>query len=170
MNSRLPTDRSSSDDRQQTTIIAAMYTGLVMTVVAAIVPYVDHATSNTLADHIRAGYPAYSPAHIDWAATAYLVYLSVIGVLGAAAWLWAIRAVTTGKRWARGIATAMFVIGTGIALIDLLTRDTSGYTGLSPFLGWVGVLPCLPGLMAVALLWKSSTSFRSPQPAQLHDR
>jgi hypothetical protein len=121
--------------------------------VTTIVPYVDHATSHTLADHIRAGYPTYTQARIDTAATTYLVYLSVVGVLGVAAWLAAIRAVTSGKRWARGAATAMLALGTGIALIDLLVKDTSGDTGLSSLLGWVGLLPCLPGLVAVTLLW-----------------
>ncbi len=62
-----------------------MYAGLALTVVATIVAYVDHATSNTLADHIRAGYPTYTQTRIDTAATTYLVYLSVIGVLAVAA-------------------------------------------------------------------------------------
>jgi hypothetical protein len=99
------------------------------------------------------------------------VYLSVIGVLGAAAWLWAIRAVATGKRWARGAATTLFVLGTAIALIDLLVKDTSGDTGLSPLLGWVGILPCLPGLVAVTLLWSRSGIRPSrPSTAQRQDR
>ena len=42
--------------------IGAMYVGLGLTVVAMIVPYVDHATGNVLASHIRAGYPAYTQA------------------------------------------------------------------------------------------------------------
>ena len=50
-----------------------MYLGLALTVVATIVPYVDHATANLLGDHIRAGYPAYSDASIDTAVTTYLV-------------------------------------------------------------------------------------------------
>jgi hypothetical protein len=151
-------------------VIAAMYAGLATTVVATIVAYVDRATSHTLTDHIRAGYPTYTQARIDTAASTYVVYLSVVGVLGVAVWLWAIRAVTTGKRWARGAATTLFALGTGIALIDLLVKDTSGDTGLSPLLGWVGVLPCLPGLVAVTLLWSRSgilsSRDSSPQPAQ----
>jgi hypothetical protein len=142
--------------------IGAMYTGLGLTVVALIVPYVDHATANVLAGHIRAGYPAYTPARIDSAVTAYLVYLSVVGALGIIGWLWTIRAVKAGKRWARGAATAMFALGTGIAVIDLLVRDTSGDTGLPPLLGWAGMLPCLAGLLAVMLLWRRSSPARVP--------
>jgi hypothetical protein len=133
-----------------------MYAGLGLTFVAIIVLYVDHATANVLADHIRAGYPAYTQAHIDSAVTTYLVYLSVVGALGIICWLWMIRAVKAGKRWARGVATAVFALGTGIALIDLLVKDTSGDAGLPPLLGWVGMLPCLAGLLAVMLLWRKS--------------
>ncbi len=48
----------------------------------------------------------------------------------------------------------MFALGTAIALFDLLVKDTSGDTGLPPLLGWLGLLPCLAGLLAVALLWQ----------------
>ncbi len=136
--------------------IVAMYAGLALTVVTLVVTYIDHATANDLADHIRAGYPTYSPGHIHTAATTYLVYLSIIGALGVISWLWTIRTVNGGKRWARGATTAMFALGTGISLFDLLVRDTSGDTGLSPLLGWIGMLPCLAGLSAVTLLWRRS--------------
>jgi hypothetical protein len=140
----------------QRPVIGAMYAGLALTLAAMAVLYADHATANVLAAHIRAGYPTYTPARIDSAATTYLVYLSVLGVLGILCWLWAIRAVKAGKRWARAAATTMFALGTGIAVLDLLIRDTSGETGLPPLLGWAGMLPCLPGLVAIALLWRRS--------------
>ena len=136
--------------------IGAMYAGLGLTLAAMIVAYVDHATGNVLASHIRAGYPTYTQVRIDTAVTTYLVYLSVVGALGIICWLAAIRAVKAGKRWARGAATAMFALGTGIAVIDLLIKDTSGDTGLPPLLGWAGMLPCLAGLLAVTLLWRRS--------------
>lgn len=136
--------------------IGAMYAGLGLTVVALMVAYVDHVTANVLAGHIRAGYPAYTQARIGSAVTTYLVYLSVVGALGIICWLWTIWALKADKRWARGAATAIFALGTGIALIDLLVKDTSGATGLPPLLGWAGMLPCLAGLLAVTLLWRRS--------------
>ena len=136
--------------------IGAMYLGLGLTVVAMIVPYVNHATANVLAAHIRAGYPTYTPARIDSAVTTYLVYLTVVGALGIICWLLAIWAARMGKRWVRGAATAMLALGAGIAVMDLLVRDTSGDTGLPSLLGWVGVLPCLAGLLAVTRLWRRS--------------
>jgi hypothetical protein len=136
--------------------IGAMYAGLGLTVAALIVLYVDHATGNVLAGHIRAGYPTYTPARIDTAVTTYLVYLSVVGAVGIICWLATIWAIKAGKRWARGAATALFALGTGVAVIDLLVKDTSGDTGLPTLLGWAGVLPCLAGLLAVTLLWRRS--------------
>ncbi|WP_346174520.1 hypothetical protein [Streptomyces cuspidosporus] len=134
--------------------LAAMYAGLALTVLAAIAPYVDRGTTHLLADHIRAGYPTYPRARVDSAVATYLVVLSVIGGLGVLAWLTTAWAVKAGKRWARPAATVMFVIGTGVGLTGLLTKDTSGETGLPPALGWAGMTPCLAGLVAVALLWR----------------
>jgi len=50
----------------------------------------------------------------------------------------------------------MFVAGSGSALTALLTKDTSGEVGLAPLLGWIGMLPLLPGLVAVVMLWADS--------------
>ena len=139
--------------KHQRSASMTMYAGVALTVAAMIVSYIDHATANLLADHIRAGYPTYPDARIDTAVTTYLVYLSIIGVLGVVCWFWMIRAVNAGRRWVRGAATAMFVLGTGVALFDLLVKDTSGDTGLPPLLGWTGMLPSLAGLLTVTLLW-----------------
>ena len=147
--------RPASQDRRRS-VLAALYAGLTTTVVATIAPFLDQATSHSLAHHIRAGYPGFTQTRVDTAVTTYEVILTVIGVLGLAGWAVVIRAVTTGKRWTVPLATALFALGVGIALTDLLIKDTSGETGLSPLLGWVGLLPCLPGLLAVALLWRNS--------------
>ncbi|MEV0967356.1 hypothetical protein [Microtetraspora glauca] len=142
--------------RHAQSAIGAMYAGLGLTVVAMIVPWIDLATGNVLAGHIRAGYPTFPQGRIDTAVMTWLVCLSVVGALGIICWFCAIWAARTGKRWARGVVTLVFALGLGIALFDLLVRDTSGDTGLPPLLGWVGMLPCLAGLLAVALLWRRS--------------
>lgn len=72
-------------------LLAAMWIGLALTAIAAVYPFVDHATTHLLADHIRAGYPPYTRARVDSAVTTYLMLLSVIGALGVIAWLWTIR-------------------------------------------------------------------------------
>jgi hypothetical protein len=161
-------DRSAPDGSRSLTtdlrwVLTTMCAGLVLTVLAAIVPYLGVA-SDALADHIRAGYPTYSPARIDTAVTTYRTYLSIVGVLGVGGWLWTVRVLQASKPWARGAATMMFLLGTGIALTDLLVKDTSGETGLPAALGWVGILPCLPGLLAITLLWRRQWPVRAPRP------
>ena len=142
--------------RHHRSAIRAMCAGLALTVVATALPFVDRAGSGGLTGHLRAGYPAYSMERIDAAVDTYLIYLSIIGVLGLACWLGTIWAVHARKAWARGVATTTFMAATMVALTDLLVRDTSGDTGLPPLVGWTGVLPCLAGLVAVALLWSRS--------------
>jgi hypothetical protein len=107
-----------------------------------------------LADHIRDGYPGYTQARVDSAATTWLVILTVVGALGLVCWLWTIWAVSAGKRWARWATSAMFVVGTSVALTALLVRDTSGDVGLAPLLGWIGMAPCLAGAAAVLTVWR----------------
>lgn len=141
--------------------VLAMYAGLALTAAATIVAFVDHATTDVLADHVRAGYPDYSRTRVDSAVATYLVYLSVVGALGIIAWTWFIWAVKARKRYAPAAATTTFVLATSVALTDLLVKDTSGDTGLPPLLGWVGVLPCVPGLVAVTLLWKDRRAARA---------
>lgn len=131
-----------------------MYVGLVLTVAATIAPYVDRATSNVLAHHIRDGYPTYTQARIDSAVTVWLVILTVIGAFGVVSWIWTIWAVKTGKKWARWAVTTMFLLGTATALTALLVKDTSGDTGLPPLLSSIGLMPCLAGLAAVTTLWR----------------
>jgi len=148
--------RNMTSTQQHRPALAALYAGLALTIVAMIAPYVDRATGHVLADHIRAGYPTYSQERIDSAVTTWLVILSVVGALGIVSWIWTIWAVKSGKGWARWVATAMFALGTSVALTGLLVKDTSGDTGLAPLLGWIGMLPGLAGLVAVTMLWRRS--------------
>jgi hypothetical protein len=117
-------------------------------------PYVDRAMSTVLADHIRDGYPTYTDAQIDSGVNTWLVILSLVGALGITSWCLTIWALKSSKRWA---ASAMFAVGTSVALSALLVKDTSGDTGLAPLLGSIGVLPCIAGVVAVAMLWRPSS-------------
>ncbi len=136
--------------------VAVMYGGLALTVAAFAVPLVDRVTTNVLAAHIRSGYPGYSPARINEAVTLWLVYLSVLGALGVATWLVLARATRRGRPWARWAAPVLLLTGGGVALFNLVVRDTSGDTGLPALLGMTGLLPVLAGVVAVILLWRPS--------------
>ena len=146
---------TSSVDHRPT--IIAMHAGWTVTASALAAVWVDHATGNLLARHIQAAYPHYSRAHVTSAAAVYLIYLSVIGALGIIAWASSLRAVKQGRHWIRPAATLIFIVATGLALTNLLIKDTSGDTGLPALLGWIGLLPCLPGLLTVILLWRDGT-------------
>ncbi|MEU5941363.1 hypothetical protein ABZ807_19755 [Micromonospora sp. NPDC047548] len=134
--------------------VAMMYVGLGLTVIAALFPFVDQATTTVLADHVREGYPAYEPGEINAAVTAYTVILSAVGVLGVLGWLGTVWTVRTGKGWAPWLATGIFAIAACAAIAAATTKDTSGEVGLAPLLGWLQVLPSVPGLAAVVLLWR----------------
>ncbi|WP_197093786.1 hypothetical protein [Nonomuraea sp. SBT364] len=132
------------------TALLMLYAGAGLTALVTLVPFAGRAI---LADHIRAGYPAYDPGAIDAAVTAYLVILCAAGGLGLLGWLgtaWALRA---GRRRVRLPATALLAAGVCFAAAALTVRDTSGDVGLAPLLGWLQVLPCVAGLAAVAL-WR----------------
>lgn len=141
--------------------VAVMYGGLALTVLTLAVPYVDRATTNVLAAHIRSGYPDYGAARVAEAVTLRLTYLTVLGVLGAVTWLVLARATRRGRPWARRAAPVLLLAGGGVALFNLLVRDTSGDTGLPPLLGLTGLLPVVAGVVAVVLLWRPSP----PAPA-----
>lgn len=136
------------------TVLATMWTGLALTVAAAVYPFVDRATSHRLADHIRAGYPSYSDHRIDNAVTAYLVILAAVGALGIVGWLAVIWAESAGKSWTRWMAVGIFTVALCLVVTGLTVTDTSGDVGLAPAIGWTQVLPCVPGLLAIMLLWK----------------
>lgn len=147
----------------QRSALRASYTGLGLTLVAALLPHVDRATTHVLVDHIRTSYPTYDGQQVDATVNAWLTLLSVVGVLGVLGWIWTMWTVKTGKRWARWSATAVFVIAACVALTALLTKDVSGDVGLAPPLGLVGVLPCLAGLWVVVALWKGAQK-PAPRP------
>jgi hypothetical protein len=142
----------------RTSTLTAMSAGLILTIVATVVPFLRTPTGELIARHVRAGYPSYDDRQVGAAVMIYLVGLAVVGVLGTACWVVSIVATHAGKRWVPWVATVAFVVGTGIALFDLSIRDTSGDTGLPPLVGWIGVLPSVAGFVAVLLLWLRRSS------------
>ncbi len=134
-----------------------MYAGLALTAVATAVPLVDLATADSLAAHVREAYPHWPTTTVNGDRNAIVVYLSAVGVLGLAGWLWAIRSVVTRQPRARRVTAVMFSLGTGVALFD------AGFTGgqydrvLPTLYATLGLLPSLAGLIAVL-------SIRRPAP------
>lgn len=149
-------DPGANVTRRPTPQLAMTSAGLLLTLAGLAVLYVDRLNGNVLAAHIQDGYPEYSRSRVQDAATTYLVYLSAVGLIGVVGWVVTLRLVVRQRRSAPWVAAGLFVLGTGIALFDLMVRDTSGDTGLAPLLGWVGLLPSLAGLALVVMLIRSS--------------
>lgn len=138
--------------------LRALHIGLAATVVVTVAPFVDRVTTQVLAGHVRAGYPAAGPGEVDAAVDAYLVILTTVGVIGAVGWLVCARAVRADRPWVRWVAPGLVVAGLCFAAAVLTVRDTSGEVGLAPLLGWMTVLPCVAGAVAVAALWRGSSA------------
>lgn len=147
-----------------------MGAGLALTALATVIPFLGNPVGRVIADHVHAGYPSYGPARLAVAVTMYLTGLVIVGGLGLVTWAACILLARSRLPVARWVAAAAFVVGTSTALFDLSVRDTSGDTGLPLPVGLLGVLPSVPGAVAVVLLWRgrnrlSSTGTRSVRPA-----
>lgn len=135
-----------------------MYLGLALAVIATLVPVVDTATLDSLSAHVRDAYPHWNAGMIEGDRNAILGYLLVTDVLGIIAWLWTTWLVAGGRRGARAVSTVAFVLGTGIALMNL-TLGGERYDTIVPTLyGLLGMLPCIAGLVAVTLVWRHQPS------------
>lgn len=131
-----------------------MYVGLALTAAAMLFPLVDLATVDSLAGHVRDTYPYWSADLVAGDRNAIVIYLSVVGLLGIAGWIWAIWTVTKHRRAARRVTTVMFLLGAGVALFDLTFHGDKYDRVLPPLYGTIGLLPSLAGLVAVILVWR----------------
>ncbi|MFG1947069.1 hypothetical protein [Nonomuraea sp. NPDC048826] len=134
--------------------LGALKAGLGLTVLATAVPLIDLVTLDSLTGHVRAAYPQWSADLVAMDRDAIVIALTVIGALGVAGWLVAIRAVAAGARWARVVTTVLFALG---AVIALTTLSLSGgaYENVVPYLyGTLGALPVAAGAVAVARVWR----------------
>lgn len=136
----------------------AAWTGLVLTVVVTVLPFLDGATQ-ILAEHIRSGYPDYTDAEIGAAVSTWQIVLTVLSGLGILGWAWTIWSVRAARRWTPWSATALLAVAVSLALTLLTVQDTSGEVGLAPALGWIWAAPCLAGVAVAVASWR----YRAPR-------
>jgi hypothetical protein len=119
--------------------MVAMYTGLAVTVVAmlALARYV--ASTDGLAEHLDEVYEGYASPPDEAGVAAYLFTLGALGVLG---WLWMLWAVAGQKRWARPVATVLFLLASVVAVANLIVTEY-GRTILPTSIGLAGLVPCV---------------------------
>jgi hypothetical protein len=135
-------------------VVGALYAAVGLELLGAAVPVVDLDARGTIAAHLQALYSPYGVPAPD--ASLVVVYLVAVGVVGALLWLAAIRALRRGWRWARLFSTAVLLGALAVAGADL-TVSEYGQPILPTWLGLVGLLPCVAGLVAVILLWRRGT-------------
>ena len=129
--------------------VAAMGIGLLLTVITLIALIIDQASLYSIADHVDA---LYSPFDLHPDPNVLFGYLYVTGAIGIVAWLLTIRGVRQRRRGVRVIASIVFMLATGIALLGLFASEYG--TPIFPTVwGILGLLPCIAGLVAVILLW-----------------
>ncbi len=135
--------------RNRRRAIVAMGLGLLLTVVELIALVIDQTAVHGIAHHLSALYAPYGlHPDPDW----LFYYLYATTATGILLWLTTIWVVRRQKRWARVIAATVFVVATGIALLNLSVSEYG--TRIFPlFWGILGLLPCVAGLAAVVLLW-----------------
>lgn len=146
------TTTTAASSRRAT--LAALWAGLLLSVLATAHALADSSTTRVLAEHIRSTYPTYGTAEVDAAVLAWVTVLGVVGGLGVVSWSVTIWATVSGRSWVPWVATGLLLVAVFLALAGLTVPDTSGEVGLAPLMGWIQVLPCVAGLAAVALLWR----------------
>lgn len=134
---------------------AALWFGLGLTILAVVTAQLGRPL---IGDHIHSGYPSLGQAEIATGVNFYATSLTILGALGILGWAVTIWSARRGSRWARWTALILALVGTIVALFDLLVRDTSGDTGLPPLIGIIGLLPCVAGAVAVTLMFTRSTT------------
>lgn len=129
----------------------ALYTAVALELLVAAVPIVDLQTRGALAAHLQALYAPYGVPAPD--ASVVVAYLVAVGVVGALGWLVTLWAVRRGWRWAPLLATVVLLVALAVTGADLAVSEY-GQPILPTWLGLVGLLPCVAGLVAVVLLWR----------------
>ncbi|MEV0280523.1 hypothetical protein AB0I22_29605 [Streptomyces sp. NPDC050610] len=133
-----------------------LYVAAALAVVAAAVTVADQAVGDALAHQLQRTYPQRAADRIGAAESSIPTYLFTLAAAGAALFAWLGRASRRGRRGVRGTGTVAVALGTALAAYN--------FSQPHPLLITVaGLLPCLGGAAAMALLWgrESSAHFKS---------
>jgi MFS family permease len=130
-----------------------MYAGMALTAALMLAPIVDAATVDSVAGHVRSAYPNWPDRLVAADRNAIVGWLGAVGLLGVAAWFWAILSARPGRRSARWVGTAMFTLGLVISLVDASVGGGPYHQIVPLTYGLLGLLPVAVGLVAVVLLW-----------------
>jgi hypothetical protein len=137
--------------------VKLMYAGAVLSALTAIY---TAATAGSLKSAILKAHPLYTTAQVHKAETSIVITAVVIGgLLTTGLWIWMARMNGAGHKWARIVASVLFVINTADLL--LTAAEASSVTAVEANAGIqiaLGVLIWLAGLGAIVLLWRGESS------------
>lgn len=138
--------------RPRTVAIAVkvMYAGAALQALGLVLSLV---TAGGLRTAIRAQYPHFTAAQVHSAEVTAVVSVVLVGVVGIGLWVWMALANGNGQRYARVVASVLFVAYTADILFSLSrTQVVVGFV--------FSMLTWLIGLAATLLLWRrESTAF-----------
>ncbi|MCN9243595.1 hypothetical protein NGF19_22865 [Streptomyces sp. RY43-2] len=129
----------------------ALYTAAALSLVAAATVVADQAAGDGLAGKLRDTYPHRSPGDVSMAESSILTYLFTLAAIGAAFFVWMAWASKRGKRWVRKAGAATVVVGTALSVYHFTQPHPLVMT-------LAGLLPCLAGLVGLALLWRTEAA------------
>jgi len=116
---------------------------VALTALALAVPVVDQLTVKSLAVHVHAVYAGYGVPEPP--ASVIVTYLVVVGAIGTVSWLIAIWAIRHHRRWARPVATALFLLATGLAVVNLTASEYGNQTVCPSGSAWWDCCRAWPG-------------------------
>jgi hypothetical protein len=137
--------------------VKLMYAGAVLSALTAIY---TAATAGSLKAAILKAHPLYTAAQVHNDEKSIVISAVVVGgLLTTGLWIWMARMNGAGHKWARIVASVLFVINT----VDLLltAAEASSATALGANAGVqvaLVVLVWLAGLGAIVLLWRGESS------------
>jgi hypothetical protein len=141
-----------------TRAVQIMYAGAVASLIGIVI---DLTTLGSLRSQIRKRSPNMTPAHLTDAVHFEIGLFIVVGLIGAAVWIWMAQSSKAGKGWARIVSTVLFAIDTIGALAGLAGGSFAGGGATRIY----GLLIWLIGLAAIVLLWRrTSSEYFKPAP------
>ena len=137
--------------------VKLMYAGAVLSALTAIY---TAATAGSLKSAILKAHPLYTAAQVHNDEKSIVISAVVVGgLLTTGLWIWMARMTGAGHKWARIVASVLFVINTIDLLITVAQASaiTTVYANAGIQVALV-VLVWLAGLGAIVLLWRRESS------------
>ncbi len=131
-----------------TRAVYAMYAGAAASLIGIII---DMTMLSTIKSTLKSNNPTWTTTKLNNAEHAVIAEFIIVGLIGAAFWIWMAWSCRAGKSWARIVSTVLF----GLDTVGLVTgAASSGAVGVRIY----SVVVWLIGLAAIILLWQRSSS------------